>query len=132
MLRYLGLFLLAVSGAAHAAPSETPAPTPAAPTPAPVTPTSPAPTPAPAPAPGSDAANATLGPPPADPGTSDELTVAPKPEAYIEGEGSWDEALATGTGFPRVFYLKYHLYRNSFPVLAMSCYLKSRTEQERK
>lgn len=42
-------------------------------------------------------------------------------------DGSWDEALATGTGFPRVFYLKYHLYRNSFPVLAMSCYLKSRT-----
>ena len=49
-----------------------------------------------------------------------------------KSDGSWDEALATGTGFPRVFYLKYHLYRNSFPVLAMSCYLKSRTEQERK
>jgi squalene-hopene/tetraprenyl-beta-curcumene cyclase len=44
-----------------------------------------------------------------------------------KSDGSWDEALATGTGFPRVFYLKYHLYRNSFPVLAMSCYLKSRS-----
>jgi squalene-hopene/tetraprenyl-beta-curcumene cyclase len=41
-------------------------------------------------------------------------------------DGSWDEALSTGTGFPGVFYLKYHLYRNSFPVLAMSTYLKSR------
>ena len=44
-----------------------------------------------------------------------------------KADGSWDEALATGTGFPGVFYLKYHLYRNSFPVLAMSCYLKSRS-----
>jgi len=41
-------------------------------------------------------------------------------------DGSWDEALATGTGFPKVFYLKYHLYRDSFPVLAMSSYLKTR------
>ena len=41
-------------------------------------------------------------------------------------DGSWDENLSTGTGFPGVFYLKYHLYRNSFPVLAMSSYLKSR------
>ena len=30
-------------------------------------------------------------------------------------DGSWDEDEPTGTGFPRVFYLKYHLYRNSFP-----------------
>ncbi len=26
-------------------------------------------------------------------------------------DGTWDEELATGTGFPRVFYLCYHLYR---------------------
>src|SRR5690348_5809088 len=26
-------------------------------------------------------------------------------------DGSWDEQFYTGTGFPRVFYLKYHLYR---------------------
>jgi len=43
-----------------------------------------------------------------------------------KADGSWDEALCTGTGFPQVFYLKYHLYRDSFPVLAMSSYLKSR------
>jgi squalene-hopene/tetraprenyl-beta-curcumene cyclase len=40
--------------------------------------------------------------------------------------GGWDETLSTGTGFPGVFYLKYHLYRDSFPVLALSNYLKSR------
>jgi squalene-hopene/tetraprenyl-beta-curcumene cyclase len=43
-----------------------------------------------------------------------------------KADGSWDEALSTGTGFPGVFYLKYHLYRNSFPVLAMATYLKTR------
>jgi squalene-hopene/tetraprenyl-beta-curcumene cyclase len=37
-------------------------------------------------------------------------------------DGGWDEALATGTGFPRVFYLSYHLYRDSFPVLAFGEY----------
>lgn len=37
-------------------------------------------------------------------------------------DGSWDEADFTGTGFPGVFYLKYHLYRNSFPVYALARY----------
>jgi squalene-hopene/tetraprenyl-beta-curcumene cyclase len=36
--------------------------------------------------------------------------------------GSWDENLWTGTGFPRVFYLKYHLYRISFPLYALARY----------
>ena len=35
-------------------------------------------------------------------------------------DGSWDEEDFTGTGFPCVFYLKYHLYRNSFPVYALA------------
>src|SRR5207247_633287 len=35
-------------------------------------------------------------------------------------DGSWDEELATGTGFPKVFYLTYHLYRLYFPLLALS------------
>jgi squalene-hopene/tetraprenyl-beta-curcumene cyclase len=39
-------------------------------------------------------------------------------------DGSWDEKLATGTGFPKVFYLSYHLYRNSFPLLALNSFLK--------
>jgi squalene-hopene/tetraprenyl-beta-curcumene cyclase len=37
-------------------------------------------------------------------------------------DGSWDEPQFTGTGFPRVFYLKYHLYRVSFPLMAISRY----------
>jgi squalene-hopene/tetraprenyl-beta-curcumene cyclase len=39
-------------------------------------------------------------------------------------DGTWDEELATGTGFPQVFYLCYHLYRHSFPLLALNTFLK--------
>ena len=46
--------------------------------------------------------------------------------SYLVGnqneDGSWSEQDFTGTGFPCVFYLKYHLYRNSFPVYALSRY----------
>ncbi len=34
--------------------------------------------------------------------------------------GAWDEDLATGTGFPNVFYMRYTLYRNYFPVIALN------------
>ncbi|MBI3911748.1 MAG: squalene--hopene cyclase [Armatimonadetes bacterium] len=37
-------------------------------------------------------------------------------------DGGWDEPWFTGTGFPRVFYLRYHLYRNYFPVFALGMY----------
>ncbi len=47
-----------------------------------------------------------------------------------QGTGNWLESLATGTGFPKVFYLNYHLYRNSFPVLALSEYTKRRPPQD--
>ncbi|HWB84204.1 MAG TPA: squalene--hopene cyclase [Bryobacteraceae bacterium] len=40
-------------------------------------------------------------------------------------DGSWEEELATGTGFPRVFYLNYHLYKDYFPLLALSSYMKT-------
>lgn len=33
--------------------------------------------------------------------------------------GSWVETEFTGTGFPRVFYLRYHLYRLYFPLMAL-------------
>jgi squalene-hopene/tetraprenyl-beta-curcumene cyclase len=39
-------------------------------------------------------------------------------------DGSWDEPYFTGTGFPRVFYLKYHLDREYFPLLALTTYAK--------
>lgn len=41
-------------------------------------------------------------------------------------DGTWDERLATGTGFPRVFYLQYHLYRQSFPLIALAEFIKTR------
>jgi squalene-hopene/tetraprenyl-beta-curcumene cyclase len=41
-------------------------------------------------------------------------------------EGSWEQDLWTGTGFPRVFYLNYHYYRHYFPLLALARYRKSR------
>ena len=37
-------------------------------------------------------------------------------------DGSWTENEITGTGFPRVFYLKYDMYRNSWPLLALATY----------
>ena len=38
--------------------------------------------------------------------------------------GSWDEPEYTGTGFPRVFYLAYHLYRVYFPLIALTTYAR--------
>lgn len=37
-------------------------------------------------------------------------------------DGTWDEPHFTGTGFPKVFYLKYHLYRIYFPLMALARY----------
>ncbi len=39
-------------------------------------------------------------------------------------DGSWTEDEITGTGFPKVFYLKYDMYRNAWPLLAFSTYRK--------
>jgi squalene-hopene/tetraprenyl-beta-curcumene cyclase len=39
-------------------------------------------------------------------------------------DGSWTEAETTGTGFPKVFYLKYDMYRNTWPLLALASYRK--------
>jgi len=36
--------------------------------------------------------------------------------------GFWDEERFTATGFPRVFYLRYHGYRKFFPLWAMARY----------
>ncbi len=41
-------------------------------------------------------------------------------------DGNWDELWFTGTGFPRVFYLKYHLYRLYFPLMALARYRRLR------
>ena len=39
--------------------------------------------------------------------------------------GGWVETEFTGTGFPKVFYLRYHLYRLYFPVMALGRYLRA-------
>jgi len=49
-------------------------------------------------------------------------------------DGSWDESIGkgklrqgiiTGTGFPRVFYLAYTLYRQYFPLMALTAYKRA-------
>jgi squalene-hopene/tetraprenyl-beta-curcumene cyclase len=49
-------------------------------------------------------------------------------------DGSWDEttgagmnrqSLYTGTGFPRVFYLAYDMYRQYFPLMALTSYRRA-------
>ncbi|HEU5331711.1 MAG TPA: squalene--hopene cyclase [Actinocrinis sp.] len=41
-------------------------------------------------------------------------------------DGTWDEDLFTGTGFPGDFYINYHLYRLVFPLTALGRYLADR------
>jgi squalene-hopene/tetraprenyl-beta-curcumene cyclase len=41
-------------------------------------------------------------------------------------DGAWDEEQATGTGCPGILYLTYQLYRNAFPLLALSTFVKAR------
>jgi len=48
-------------------------------------------------------------------------------ETQDSNTGQWAESVATGTGFPKVFYLSYHLYRNAFPLVALTEYRKSQT-----
>jgi squalene-hopene/tetraprenyl-beta-curcumene cyclase len=42
--------------------------------------------------------------------------------AHQSADGNWDEPWYTGTGFPKVFYLKYHMYRLYFPLTALARY----------
>jgi squalene-hopene/tetraprenyl-beta-curcumene cyclase len=44
-------------------------------------------------------------------------------------DGQWNETLATGTGFPKVFYLNYHLYQLYFPLLALAAYSKFKSQE---
>jgi squalene-hopene/tetraprenyl-beta-curcumene cyclase len=39
-------------------------------------------------------------------------------------DGTWDEELFTGTGFPGDFYINYHLYRHTFPLTALGRYCR--------
>jgi squalene-hopene/tetraprenyl-beta-curcumene cyclase len=62
-------------------------------------------------------------------GDADSLSVQHGIEYLVEtqrDDGTWDEELSTGTGFPKVFYLNYHLYKDYFPLLALASYAKTR------
>ncbi|HVR63925.1 MAG TPA: squalene--hopene cyclase [Polyangia bacterium] len=43
-----------------------------------------------------------------------------------DGDGTWEQAAWTGTGFPKVFYLNYHYYRHYFPLMALGQYARAR------
>ena len=43
-------------------------------------------------------------------------------------EGTWEEQEFTGTGFPRHFYIRYHLYRHHFPLMALGRFQNRRLE----
>jgi squalene-hopene/tetraprenyl-beta-curcumene cyclase len=42
--------------------------------------------------------------------------------ATQQADGTWQEEQFTGTGFPKVFYLKYHMYALYFPLMALARY----------
>jgi squalene-hopene/tetraprenyl-beta-curcumene cyclase len=43
-------------------------------------------------------------------------------------DGSWKDQYWTGTGFPGVFYLRYHLYATYFPLLALGMFERTLSE----
>ena len=47
-------------------------------------------------------------------------------------DGSWSETLITGTGFPKVFYLRYDMYRNNWPLLTLATFNDLRAVQAKK
>ncbi len=47
-------------------------------------------------------------------------------------DGSWHEEPFTGTGFPKVFYLKYHMYPLYFPLMALARYAAATGQQPAK
>jgi len=62
-----------------------------------------------------------------------QLTVRDAASAELNPDGdppgSWVETEFTGTGFPKVFYLRYHLYRLYFPLMAIGRLLAARGER---
>lgn len=50
---------------------------------------------------------------------------------HQNADGTWTEDEFTGTGFPCVFYLKYHLYRNTFPLYALARYTNMKRGERR-
>lgn len=46
---------------------------------------------------------------------------------HQQDDGTWHEPFHTGTGFPRVFYLRYHGYSKYFPMWALAMYRNVRS-----
>jgi squalene-hopene/tetraprenyl-beta-curcumene cyclase len=46
--------------------------------------------------------------------------------ATQQPDGTWQEEPFTGTGFPKVFYLKYHMYALYFPLMALARFARAR------
>ena len=68
-------------------------------------------------------------------GASDSLSVVRGVNWLIchqREDGVWDEPFHTGTGFPRVFYLRYHGYFKYFPIWALGMYRNVKTTGEAK
>ncbi len=66
-------------------------------------------------------------------GASDSLSVVRGVNWLIRhqrDDGVWDEPFHTGTGFPRVFYLRYHGYFKYFPIWALGMYRNVKTHGE--
>ncbi len=40
--------------------------------------------------------------------------------------GTWNEPEFTGTGFPKHFYLRYHMYRHYFPLMALGRFMRAK------
>jgi squalene-hopene/tetraprenyl-beta-curcumene cyclase len=51
-------------------------------------------------------------------------------QRHQRSDGTWDEKGTTGTGFPNVFYISYHLYRDYFPLLALTTYAQASNPPE--
>ena len=51
---------------------------------------------------------------------SDDLAAA---DFVSDRAGAWSEHYFTGTGFPKVFYLRYNMYRHYFPVMSLARYV---------
>ncbi len=46
-------------------------------------------------------------------------------------DGTWDEEEFTGTGFPKYFMIRYHNYRNCFPLMALGRFLSQSGRNEK-
>jgi squalene-hopene/tetraprenyl-beta-curcumene cyclase len=52
--------------------------------------------------------------------------------AHQASDGMWDEPYYTATGFPRVFYLRYHGYAKYLPLWALARYRNLQQQGTRK